>query len=542
MGTCPKCGAELEDPRASFCSECGEKIEPSGGAEHAEPPGTEAESREEYRDGVRRTLADGVLDEQDAAALEDTRVRLELTPEEAEQLRDQEITTVATEMGESRVDEAAEKTVLLESNPNQFYMVPYAGILDFRLTNLTDAPLRDVRLAARAKWLGEIEERRVDLPPGIPQRVRLQIGPEKAGVHTLDVSVTYRLGGRRRTATAQELLQVLEKPEVPSQVVFDQRVIGAEGSKIGFGFILRNEGALPPELKDRLVFSADELIQRELPPQWLPLALRSVGWDPARRVRVAAELDDRRARMSTAGLYRPDGETQRRVLLLGQPKVRFGRNRKCNVVLRLWPRTGASDSLSKQISAHRPHMVLSLKPGGLFLADQDTLNGTCVNGENIRGEVPLPLDRPSEVHVARALRLRLVPFLEDSDQPPRADRYQELARPDDLWKIAEALKLRSLRIERVENLARQELYVIVYRWANCGRRVDSEIPLPDSAMNARIVRLGGQFWLEGLEADPPVCVDGVSVGPGRAAPLAAGMRISCGTSELKFDEFRQIGL
>lgn len=537
MSTCPECGAELENVEAEFCSQCGRAVR--GPA--SDPDATVEETREEYVGEVRSALADGVLDEQDGQFLEDARERLNLTEAEARDLREQALGDVASEMT-AAPGKAADTPVVLEINPNQFYMAPFAGVLDFRLANRTDEDLYDVDVSVRAKLLGDVDERRVDLAAGAAERVKLQIVPEKAGVHVLDIRLSCRHDGRRRTWAAQAMLNILAQPKTPSKVVFDQRVIGEGAAKIGFGFVVRNE--VPDQLKDAFVFDVNELITRPLPPVWRPVKLRRVGRRAARTVHVPAEMAGRRGPMASAGVYWPgDAPPRRRVLLLGQPTVRMGRSRKNNIVLRLHPRNEANDALSKQISASRPHAVVSLRRDGLFLADQDTLNGTQVNGRDVNGEVPLPLDRPSEIYVARALRLRFVPFLDDPQaEDLSAERYENLGRPDELWEMARSHRLRSLRIERLENLAHREQYLIVYRWALFGRRIDSEVPLPEAGAQIRILRLGGQFWLEGLEDGRSVRVDTVPLGSGRAAPLAAGAMIQCGPMALAFEQFSQIGL
>lgn len=561
MGVCPECGAALDSEEASFCSECGRPVReaPAGGAGDEEAtrpvrtlasgqvaatpasgPASDSETREEFVDEVRKALADGVLDEKDGQVLEDTRTRLHLTAEEAEDLKERALGDVATEMtaGPGAAGAGA-GCVLLEINPNQFYMAPYAAVLDFRVANRTDADLYDVKLSVRAKLLGEIDELAVELPPGLPQGVRLQIVPEKAGVHVLDIVLSYLQGRRREVWTAQAMLNVLAEPKVPSKVVFDQSIHAGDSAKIGFGFLLRNE--LPVNVGDALVFDVNEMITRELPPRWLGVHLRRVGGAARGRVRVVPELAERRVAMPTAGLFWPDGDDGRRVLLLGHSKVRMGRDRDSAVVLRLFPRNATNDNLSKQIS--RPHLLLSLRKEGLFLADRDTDNGTTVNGEDLRGEVPLPLGRPTDVHVGRALKLRFVPFLEDEGEKDlRVERYEALGHPDPLWRMAEGHRLRSVRIERIDNLARQEQYLVVYRWANCGRRIDCELSMPAAPGQSRLVRLGGQFWLEGLEAEQPVRVDDVAVGPGFAAPLSVGARLRSGGCELEVGEFRQTGL
>ena len=227
----------------------------------------------------------------------------------------------------------------------------------------------------------------------------------------------------------------------------------------------------------------------------------------------------------------------------------MGRRRGDNdIVLRVLPRSGAHDAMSLQITGSRAHLILSLCSEGLFLADQKTTNGTLLDGRPIVGRAPLPLDRPSEVQVARALQLRFVPFL-SSDDVADSDWhegiYAGISDGDELWRHAEQIGLRSVLIQRMENLETDEQYLIVYRWANCGRGPDNELILPEApagGTNWRIVRRGGGMWLESLVEPGDLMVGGVGLDRGLTVAMTAGMELVCGQSSAEVVGFQQFGL
>jgi hypothetical protein len=161
----------------------------------------------------------------------------------------------------------------------------------------------------------------------------------------------------------------------------------------------------------------------------------------------------------------------------------------------------------------------------------------------------VPLDRTSEVEVAGVLRLRLVPFLDDGTLPAeRLAGLPNLPGPGELWELAERSRLpalRSLLVQRVNNLADAESYLLVYRWARVGGDQPSEIPLPESCNEPpclRIVRLGGQFWLESLTGRDCLTVDGIAMRKGQFWPLKPSAALGCARCGFQFAPFAQHGL
>ena len=569
MKRCEKCGSEAYDEKESFCAACGGALRAAApaaaGAPAAAPAGDLMEQAEtiprdkakavaEYRQEVLQRWSDGVLDGHDRRALDEKRDHLRLTQEEA---RTEEQEALSAPAGEADVcdDEGRPPAVAIEINDNHFYMENMAAVLDFRFVNRTDQALNNVCLRVTGQLVGAVQECTMRLAAHRDARHRMQLRLDIPGEMLVDLALKYELGGEPFCWTAQAVLMVLARPEnLQSLVVqIDQSVRPEGGSKI-FGSSVSQEAK--QVISEGLVKDVNQIMHRSFSDQWTALSL-AFDEDETRRqrdkegrpVRVVRGHVPPRAPMDRAAIISSAEPDAHRVCLLGIPEIRLGRSRSnSDISLVVLPRNPENDKLSLLISGHKgPHCVLSLRSDGLFLADQDTRNGTELNGHAVRGEVKVPLDQPSVVDVAKALRLRLIPFRDAEDQPgldPK--RYSALGSADDLWQTAARLKLRSLMIRRVDNLAEDEKYLVVYRWANVGRGQGSELLVRDPTAglrraHVRIIRLGGQFWLESLVQDKGVTADGIGVPRGCACPLAVGMKVTFGNMGGTVKEFQQIG-
>lgn len=263
-------------------------------------------------------------------------------------------------------------------------------------------------------------------------------------------------------------------------------------------------------------------------------------------VRIAAAPQGRSAAGESLGFSYTYGPDTWRVLMLGKRQVRMGRMRAHNeIVVRLLPRNAENDLRSMQISGKRPHAVLTLESDGLVLADLKSTNGTTLNGRIVGGHERVPLSQGSKVELAAALKLELRPMAETEVASAPSVRYGSIAQPDELWRLSERLGIRSLWMERLNNLAGEESYAVVYRWINVGRGPGNEVVLPGrgpAGTYVRLVRLGGQFWMEVLAEEGEVILDEVPLRWGTAVGLTAGMAGKIGGIVCRFEEFKQLGL
>lgn len=557
MLTCRQCGAAAENDQARFCIACGsplaaapvdqpdEQTPAVAAVAGARPLSDQAGLRGEYICDVRAKLADGVLDASDRADLKLTQAKAGISDREALALESQAKDELVGSPALTQAA-AAPAPVWVEINDSHFYMEEFLGVLDFRFSNHTDQRIEDVHFSAVGKRLGRIDEWRFAIKPRGQTRHMIQIQPILAGEHLIEITLRFRVDRQPHAWSAQCLLRVLAKNEPLENLTLNvDQSTTMTGDRIGFGQSIRKE--VNESITRGLIRDVNDLIKQRYPQSWRPVPLRRRETGLGQPAAVVSELADRRPSLDKAALIFPEDAGQRRVLLLGLAQVRMGRKRDANdIVLRRLPRSEKNDRATLQIAGKQSHLVVALGPEGLCVIDKKTANGTQVDGVRIEGQAELPLDRASEVNVAQALRLRFTPYLDpQGGEVPAPEHHAQLGPPDGLWSIAERLGLRSLLIERADNLAREERYLIVYRWAACGRDADDELRLPDVAaanQHFRIVRLGGQFWIASTVGSRRLVVDDIPVGPGSAFPLTPGLTLRYGRGEISVAEFRQIGL
>jgi len=561
MAICQTCGASLASDEALFCSECGARVTAGGApareAEAAAPVVDDLDQAEtinrdesraarKYEVAVSEALADGVLDRTDERALEATRDRLHMSLEEAKAARQQVIDNLTTEGSAGRAGESL--PVTLEINDNHFYMEGCLGVLDLRVTNHLDASVAEAAITVEGSYLGR-HEYDLWLPARGSAGAKIQVAPSVAGEHLLDLAVRVVVDGRVRVFSAQPTLMVLKEDENPSNVtmVFDQRMDA--GKNIGYGLSIRNE--VKEGFAQGMLRNTNDLMRQSFDDSWHTIALRhdrrrtdeALQGRYTQVIRVSApavaDATDR------AAVLLPDRAGVRRVLLLGTDRVTFGRRREGNdVILRLWPRGEDADTLTRQISSR--HVDLALNDEGAAVTDLDTANGTTLDGQPVRGGAAVPVDRPSDLAVARALRLRLIPFTAAATHDPvEIDVFDQLGRADPLWRTARQWSLRSMVVQRCDNAGDEEKYVAVYRWIEIGHGPGNEIILPQACRGRkcmRLIRRDGCFWLESRCQDEALRAGDRHLACGHACPLTEGMIFGCDKVRMQFAPFEQVGL
>lgn len=561
MKRCPQCGARADEPEARFCAECSSPLAddtpgpaadrpPAAESSVAAPPEAAAQRSDEtaaspakedgaaaYVREVQRCLSDGVLDARDEAALAEARVDAGLSAQQAAELE-------SAAKGSWTTDAEASPTapVVLELNDAHFYMEKLAGVLDFRLRNQTDAPLERVTLSVSGKWLGQEESHIMHMAAGQTCQRPLPIRPELAGEHLVEITLKYQQGGIVRTWTAHTLFKVLRQNESLANLTLNiDQSMRMTGEKIGFGQSIRNE--VQQGLVSGLIQNVNDLLQRSFTPAWqaVPLAAH----DAARGVRLAFELLGRGPWLEQAALLLESGGSSRRLLVRTQAAVALGRNRKSDIVLRRFPPSNENNEQTLRIQGHAAHCLLRLTDAGLTLCDCQTANGTWLDGERVQDAMPVRLDRPSKIDVAQALRLRLTP-LRDAAREPADDagrRYRRLGAPDDVWQNSLRLGLRGVLLERLDNVAAEECYVIVYRWVDW----PADLPGADMASTTtgptlRLLRIGGRLWGEIRGEEHAAEADGRALESGSVFPITRDLGLSAGTWQGMFTPFVQYGL
>jgi len=561
MHNCSKCGALLLGAAPEFCDACGTKVASPDTApddigssvslDDAEDiVCTPEAAREQYGRGVAEALADGVIDPDERARLNAEAAELGISPGDARAVEEHVFSTmIAPDVPEDSFGADA-CPVRLELNRNRFYMGDKAGCLQFRM--VARNAKQHVQLTVRSYTMGCHDKKLRLATDGKPRMHIFQVTPQQPGEVVLDVSLRLEA---RELWTGQIILPVLQETENLNdlQITINQSVHAEEGGKAGFGVMMKAE--FDKLLESDQLRTINDVLGKSFPDFWEPIELfREVDPPPPPPLQRHPVLGSREYPTDRLAIHWESGLSGR-LLLLACDEMHMGRRREINdIVTRMLPRCPSNDRGSLAMQARdaeskqpKPHATIALSRRGLQVIDHHTANGTSLDGVAVEHKpAALSLTAPSELHLARVLQLRLVPFSEDAGVPaPRASHFDLLGGDDEIWRTAKRQKLRSLLIERLNNLAEEERYLLVYRWACIGRGTGNEITATDadlSRVHARIVRRSGGFWIESLNDDETLVVDGYTIERGYAAPLAPGMSLRCGDLRARIAEYNQYGL
>ena len=265
----------------------------------------------------------------------------------------------------------------------------------------------------------------------------------------------------------------------------------------------------------------------------------------------------RRQVTDAAALVPPDGQ---RVLLLARRKIKLGRNRDNDIVVRFLPRSEQHDAWSRSIS--REHVSCRLSQEGLQVADLGSTKGSCLDGDSLRQprlltaqdanqDLDLVLASGDQVAMPFRTRLRLIGSADPGRRQDEGDLdetlcQQVLGEPlPPLWNMASSSGIDAVRIERVNNLSQGEVYVLVYRQATIHPSEDAAVRIAEGERlvpHARILHLGGCFWLQNLSGTDGVRIDGHPLAEAETVPLCFGMEILLGDRTLRYAAFEQTHL
>jgi hypothetical protein len=262
-----------------------------------------------------------------------------------------------------------------------------------------------------------------------------------------------------------------------------------------------------------------------------------------------------RSYLERAGLYFEDG---RRVLLLAKRRVTLGRNRDNDIVLRFLPRSAQDDEFSRNIS--RTHAALELMDTGLSLIDESStgleLNSSLVKGSRelsrtFLGEL-FQVDLGCTITVNKSFSLELELFGADphaeAEDPLMWDQiYLKFLgeRMPRLWQTALESGINAVRLDRRENLADQERYVLLFREILLGgSRSSCGIALPNRSGQAvaRLLHAGRCFWIERLGERGTLSINDQDLLPRELVPLAVGARLNLDGVRCEFGVYQQMYL
>lgn len=271
-----------------------------------------------------------------------------------------------------------------------------------------------------------------------------------------------------------------------------------------------------------------------------------------RMPRLSGQFSERIC-LESAGLFFSDGH---RVLLYPNRRLSLGRNRTNDVVIRFLPRSDRNDPLSRNVS--RTHAVVELTEDGLLVRD-DSKTGLEINYNVVQNEELISSEIAGEsmridlgciVAVSQPFSLDLELFV-DSTSDGRSHGLDELYCDfvgeciSRVWRLAHQTNINAVRLDRVENLAGAESYVLLYGEALIGSsRAACPITVqgPHAEHPARILYIGRVFWLERLSDSSIVKVNDEDVPCRTLIPLKPGMALQFGEEEVVFNRSEQMFL
>ncbi|MGZ0174381.1 MAG: hypothetical protein ACKVHE_33170 [Planctomycetales bacterium] len=281
-----------------------------------------------------------------------------------------------------------------------------------------------------------------------------------------------------------------------------------------------------------------------------------VNSDIQSRLPTVRHSGDRRSRVESGVLHFEDG---RQIVILARRRVSFGRSRDNDVILRFLPSSEENDQLSRNIS--RTHMIAELVSEGVEIRDEKSAKGIEVNYSVVDENVslsphyvgdPVQVDLGVTGAVSDPFRLEMMILSSQREQDREDVRFWDNlyceavgARMSRLQNDALETQIDALRFDRVDNLAGQEAYVMLFREALVGGSDSrSAILLKYEASHsvARIIHLDRTFWLERLPGKATVSVDGKELPPYQLTALNPGMSISFGVETATFESVSQVEL
>jgi hypothetical protein len=262
-----------------------------------------------------------------------------------------------------------------------------------------------------------------------------------------------------------------------------------------------------------------------------------------------------RVYLDSAAFFFDDG---RRSLVLATPKITFGRSRDNDVVIRFLPRSEENDRHSGNIS--RTHFIAELTSEGIEFQDESR-SGIEVNYSVVRDRYVVPsvfagelvhLDLGVTGTVPKKFELEMHLF-----GPDRHEHQDELEYWDELvceivgGKLSRLARLaldagvNAVRYDRVTSLPGEESYVHLLREVLIGGSPGKcGVLLRQSGCQtvARLLHIDRSFWIEPLQSQIPITVDGIQLAPQTLTALVPGMEVFWGKERSRFDRPSQLYL
>lgn len=240
------------------------------------------------------------------------------------------------------------------------------------------------------------------------------------------------------------------------------------------------------------------------------------------------------------------------LLIETRKEITLGRSRNADITLRAMPRSPENDNISRRIS--RIHAKMTMSDSDFRILREST-KSLIVNSKELEGdrhfEITADTARPREkitiqFDSSHALDLSATPYFDKSTKNSIRTRFIESQRSSIAELNSQSASDRSLNfihIKRLCNVINEEYFLlngtipIGSDFTECGIILEN---VPSIA--AEIFQHQGTFYLCSIDADAPIQVSGINVGPSQVIPLVYDDVIQIGEHKMLFKHFQQLSM
>ena len=165
----------------------------------------------------------------------------------------------------------ATSLVSVEVNDNRPFVAGGVGVLEFRLSNGSIAPVDRLTLSIGCPLLSHSQVFRGKLDPRQSAVYMSNMLLDRFGQISIELGLAFVCEQRTHAFSAQPVINVLARPRGPNVLIHDRSIRAETGAKIGFGFHLV-EGGLSKQA-DYEVTDVNALLRGNSAPRWALVAL-----------------------------------------------------------------------------------------------------------------------------------------------------------------------------------------------------------------------------------------------------------------------------
>jgi pSer/pThr/pTyr-binding forkhead associated (FHA) protein len=566
---CPNCGNELSGDRPKFCDQCGCDLSQLSGRKTARESSKSSEQKQAlYLEKLKEAWTDGKVPIGELKELSALQEELGITSSQAEALSKKAIESLRPVQKDDFEEESQRGTshgIALSINTNQFYMQGFRGVIDIKLENMSDKPFDSVKVELSSDLLARSEHWSCRLGSCQNMRKRFSLKPDDAGIVCVQFRISARQGNSICAYWADTDLPIFEHTQ-------DLRNISIQADKlIDFGSVSDNAKNMGNSVRNHIenllkfdkIRTANDLMteyrNRKLQENFRMLRLT---FDPERSEQLTnsltvAKIEPKEKRIVQAGrgsladsasLRLQAKDTPVNIVLVAKSKVSLGKYRGNDIVTRICPRSKVNDHQSNQIS--RNHCQLELSEKGALIKDNNSVNGTLVDGKAVDAEGKQIKANSKELELGGVLKMS-VRYLGEKRGFNTAVYEDILDEPlGTIWETAAKSSINSITLERVGNLGIGdkngcESYCLLCRIATIGSKPHCSISFADKGLepiHAAIMYLGQRFYLENVSDLTDVVVNDTTLSKNELIPLSFGDRIRIARLEMRFSERAQLYL